>query len=218
MSTRIGILGGSFDPPHYGHLRPALEAMQQLSLEAVFFLPSGAHPLKDASRATAVAHRVAMTRLAIQEQSGFELCELDATRPGISYTVETLQILAHRFPMGELIFLLGSDLLAEVHRWKDWQELLRWAHLAVLQRPGHAVTAAEQQVLAHWQPYQVAEASQLDRQQLGRHGVCLLPVTPFAVSSRALRQRVRRGESIRYLTPEAVMAYIQQHDLYGEHE
>ncbi|WP_130471762.1 nicotinate-nucleotide adenylyltransferase [Candidatus Magnetaquicoccus inordinatus] len=218
MTTRIGILGGSFDPPHYGHLRPALEAMEQLALEAVFFLPSGAHPLKDTNRATDVAHRVAMTRLAIQEQSGFELCELDANRPGISYTVDTLRILNERFPLGELIFLMGSDLLAEVHRWKNWPEIMHWAHIGLLERPGHAVTKAEQQVLERLQHYQVAAPQMLQRQHLGRFGYCHLPVTAMEISSRNLRHRLRRQQSIRYLTPEAVITYIKQHNLYGEHE
>ncbi|MBF0183554.1 MAG: nicotinate (nicotinamide) nucleotide adenylyltransferase [Magnetococcales bacterium] len=218
MRTRIGILGGSFDPPHYGHLRPALEAMEQLSLEALFFLPSGAHPLKDAGRATAVEHRVAMTRLAIQEQTGFELCELDASRPGISYTVDTLRILAERFPLGELFFLMGSDLLAEVHRWKNWPEILHWAHIGLMIRPGHAITAAEQAVIERLQPYQVADAQAMDREKLHRHGYCQLPVTALEISSRTIRQRLRQGQSVRYLLPEAVIAYIQQQHLYGEHE
>ncbi|MEO5364151.1 MAG: nicotinate-nucleotide adenylyltransferase, partial [Magnetococcus sp. DMHC-8] len=218
MSTRLGILGGAFNPPHVGHLRPALEAMTQLALDAVFFLPSGSHPLKEAGQLAPVAHRVAMTRLAIQDQSGFELCELDVTRGGPSYTIDTLQILTERFPLGELFFLMGSDLLAEMHRWKAWPELIRFAHLCLMVRPGHAVPAGEAEVMAHLDRFRVATPDRLDRAQLGHGGFYLLPVTALEISSTRIRQQLRRGESIRYLTPEAVVAYIQQHDLYGHHD
>ncbi|MEO5350294.1 MAG: nicotinate-nucleotide adenylyltransferase [Magnetococcus sp. YQC-3] len=218
MRTRLGILGGAFNPPHYGHLRPALEAMEQLALEAVFFLPSGSHPFKSAEQLAPVSHRVAMTRLAIQEQSGFELCELDANRASVSYTVETLHILTERFPLGELFFLMGSDLLAEVHRWRAWQRLTELAHLCLLVRPGHGLEALDGAVRAAWEPFRVASPADLDRERLGHFGVSLLPVTALEISSTHIRQRAGRGESIRYLTTDPVIAYIQHHDLYGHHD
>ncbi len=218
MKTRLGIFGGAFNPPHFGHLRPALEAMQQLALEAVFFLPSGSHPFKGADQLAAVPHRVAMTRLAIQGQSGFELCELDANRTETTYTVDTLQLLADRFPLGELIFLMGSDLLAEMHLWKRWQDIIEIAHICPLLRPGHAATALDTPVMAHLNRFRVAHPTELDRQRLGHFGFCLLPVTAMGIRSTQIRQLLQRGETIRYLTPDAVVDYIQHHTLYGNHD
>lgn len=218
MKTRLGILGGAFNPPHFGHLRPALEAMKALQLEAVFFLPSGGHPFKDDTLLAPVAHRVAMTRLAIQGQRGFELCELDAAREGISYTMDTLQTLHQRFPMGELIFLVGSDLLGEIHRWKAWHSLLEVAHLCPLVRPGYQAVAAEAPATRFFNRFRVERPEDLDRQRLGHFGFCLLPVTSLEISSTDMRRRLRRGESLRYLTPDAVVDYINHHQPYGKHD
>lgn len=218
MKTRLGIFGGAFNPPHFGHLRPAMEAVEQLALEALFFLPSGGHPFKETNQLAPVAHRVAMTRLAIQEESKFELCELDANHDGISYTIDTLQVLSTRFPLGELYFLLGSDLLAEVHRWKAWQDIIQIAHICPLVRPGHEAATLERPAMAYLDRFRVKHPTELDRQRLGHFGFCLLPITPFGISSTQLRHRLSRGETIRYLTPDAVITYIQHHTLYGNHD
>ena len=218
MTTRLGILGGAFNPPHFGHLRPALEAMKILNLEAVFFLPSGEHPFKDSHILAPVAHRVAMTRLAIQGTDGFELCELDAHRKGVSYTVDTLQELYRRYPLGELFFLLGSDLLAEIHRWKAWPTLVEFAHLCPLVRPGYKTVAMDAKVVHFFERVQVDKPEALDRQRLGHFGFYQLPVTSMGISSTDIRQRLGRNETIRYLTPDAVVTYIQHHNLYGKHD
>ena len=218
MRTRLGIFGGAFNPPHFGHLRPAFEAMKILNLEAVFFLPSGEHPFKKSPELAPVAHRVAMTRLAIQGQSGFELCELDASRTGVSYTVDTLQTLAGRFPLGELFFLVGSDLLEEIHRWKAWRAIVGSAHLCPMVRPGYATPNREPVALDYFNQFAVEGPEALDWQRLGRFGFCPVPVTPLDISSTDLRRIVTRGESVRYLTPDAVVTYIQDHNLYGNHD
>ena len=214
MSTRLGIFGGAFNPPHFGHLRPALEAMTQLNLEAVFFLPSGGHPFKSTDLLAPTAHRVAMTRLAIQEQSGFELCELESSREGVSYTIDTLQTLERRFPLGELVFLLGSDLLAEIHLWKAWQNMIKTAHLCPLVRPGYESVSMDSPAARYFNGFRVNKPEDLDRQRLGCFGFHLLPVTSLGISSTDLRHRLSRDKTIRYLTPDAVVTYIQQHGLY----
>lgn len=188
--------------------------MIALNLEAVFFLPSGAHPLKDTDRLAPVAHRVAMTRLAIQDQDGFELCALDATSEGVSYTIDTLHTLVQRFPLGELVLLVGTDLLAELHLWKNWQAILEVAHLCPLVRAGYETVSMAPSVAQHLEAFRVQSPDALDRGRLGHFGYCPLPVTALDIQATHLRQRISCGESIRYLTPDAVLAYIQQHGLY----
>ncbi len=215
MSTRIGIVGGAFNPPHYGHLRPPLEAMAVLNLEAVFFLPTGGHPFKPRAQQAAVEHRVAMTRLILVDQTGFELCELESQRQGTSFTIDTLLELDGRFPMGELFFLPGGDLLAEMHLWKNWQRLIEVAHICPLARPGYETQQAETEAHRFLDHFRVDSPTELDRRRLGRFGFFVLPVTPVAVSSTDLRRRLGRGESIHHLTPDAVIDYIDQHGLYA---
>ena len=215
MTTRIGILGGAFNPPHFGHLRPALEAMTALDLEAVFFLPTGNHPFKDQTVLAPVKHRVAMTRLAIQDQSGFELCDLESSRSRVSYTIDTLTTLHNRFPLSELIFLPGGDLLSEIHLWKEWQRLIQLAHICFLARPGFRPPAAESDTARFFQPFQVKDPGQLYHHRLRKNGFCILTVTPLAICSTDLRQLLRQRKSIRYLTPEPVIDYIHQNCLYA---
>lgn len=218
MKTRLGIVGGAFNPPHFGHLRPALEAMKLLNLDAVFFLPSGNHPFKNSDLLAPVQHRVEMTRLAIQETNDFELCELDANKSGISYTIDTLRELDERFPMGELFFLMGGDLLAEIPLWKEWKKLMTVAHICPLFRPGYdKSTTSNLESVNYFRSVLVDKPNQLNRQTLGYFGFCPLSVTPLDISSTNIRMRLGRGEDIRYLTPDPVVDYIQQHHLYGNY-
>lgn len=214
MTTRIGVVGGAFNPPHYGHLRPPAEAMATLGLEAVFFLPAGGHPFKSGGRLAAVEHRLAMMRLAIQGFDGFEVCAIEAEQPGISYTVDTLATLNRRFPLGEFFYLPGGDLLAEMHLWKGWRQLIGLAHLCPLARPGHETGRVESEAHRHFDRFRVGAASELDRARLGRFGFLVLPVTPLEISSTDLRDRLRRGEAVHGLTPGPVIDYIQQQRLY----
>ncbi len=215
MTTRIGIVGGAFNPPHYGHLRPPLEAMAALNLEAVFFLPTGGHPFKPRDRQAAVEHRVAMTRLALADQSGFELCELESERPETSYTIDTLRTLDGRFPMGELFFLPGGDLLAEMHLWKEWQRLIEVAHICPLARPGYDTRQARTEAHRYFDRFRVETPQALDRRRLGHFGFMILPVAPLPISSTDLRRRLAAGENIHDHTPAAVIDYIERHGLYG---
>jgi nicotinate-nucleotide adenylyltransferase len=195
--TRFGLLGGTFDPPHYGHLIAAQETAWQLELDRVVFLPARQNPLKRGERSTGAEDRCQMVSLAIQDNAGFELSRLDLDRPPPSYTADLLRALS--LPGRVLFFIVGADILPELHRWREPSEILRLARLAVVTRPG----APEPDVDALEGVIEGAR-SRLD----------LITIPGVAVAARDLRRRVRHGQPIRYLTPPAVERYIIEHGLY----
>jgi nicotinate-nucleotide adenylyltransferase len=206
--TRLGLLGGTFDPPHYGHLLAAQEAACQLELDRVLFLPARQNPLKQGAPSSEAHHRCEMVALAIDDNPLFELSRLDLDRSPPSYTVDLLRMLkrdvrtqhsAAAAPELELFFLVGADILPELPRWREPDELLRLAQLVVVNRPGSPqpdLAALEQALPA------------------ARDRVVVLKIPGVDVSARALRDRVRAGQSLRYLTPAAVERYIQATGLY----
>src|SRR5512136_1631976 len=133
---RLGILGGTFDPPHFGHLRLAEAALTQLSLDKVLFAPVGAQPLKQGHPAAAPEHRARMVELAIAGEPHFALSRADLDRPGPHYTVDLLSIIQQQYPGGALWFIMGEDSLGDLLRWRDPARLIQLARLAVLRRPG----------------------------------------------------------------------------------
>ncbi|MBF0588224.1 MAG: nicotinate (nicotinamide) nucleotide adenylyltransferase [Magnetococcales bacterium] len=211
MSRRIGVLGGAFNPPHYGHLRPALEALEQLDLQQVLFLPSGGHPFKGVDLLAPARHRLEMTRLAIVGEPRFMLCDLEAKRTETSYTVETLAELRRVYADAEIFFLLGVDLFQELHLWRRWQSLIELAHLCVMMRPGFESLIQGTEAATFLEPYRVRGGESPAADGSGYH---VLEVTPMEAQSRALRRRLAQGGSIRYLTPDTVIDYLTEHGLY----
>jgi nicotinate (nicotinamide) nucleotide adenylyltransferase len=195
--TRLGLLGGSFDPPHYGHLIAAQEVGWQLQLDRVLFLPARQNPLKRGEPSSAAEHRCAMVSLAIADNPLFALSRLDLDRPAPSYTADLLRALESRD--AELFFVVGADILPELPRWREPGEILRLARLAVINRPGAP------------EPDPAAVDAVLPG-SAGRIDVVRGP--GVAISARELRQRVRSARPIRYLTPPAVERYIAEHHLY----
>ncbi|MBF0310984.1 MAG: nicotinate (nicotinamide) nucleotide adenylyltransferase [Magnetococcales bacterium] len=202
MSLRLGILGGSFDPPHIGHLRLAIEVRENLSLDTLLLVPSGNHPLKSA--ATAAEHRLAMTTLAVQGVPGLAVSDREAVREGLSFTVETLQQLGRSHEGAELFFLMGSDLVSELHLWKSWQRLTELARLVILTRPGFPLE------------WSATPGGAFLQEHLGKGRVLLQPVTLLDIRSRQIRATLAKGASIRFLVPEAVEHYIHTHRLYRD--
>ncbi|MBF0422025.1 MAG: nicotinate (nicotinamide) nucleotide adenylyltransferase [Magnetococcales bacterium] len=215
MSRKLGILGGAFNPPHHGHVRAALDVKEILGLERVLLIPSGRHPFKGERMLAAPRHRLAMTKLACGDDGELDACAIEIERTGTAYTVETLTELSRRYSDCELVFLLGRDLLPELHLWKGWQCLLDIAHLCLMTRPGpmHAAGATPE-VEAWLQRHRRSAAPTLSRDEDGRFGFVPLLVTPLEISSSDMRWRISQGRSIRFLTTDAVVAYIDQHGLY----
>src|SRR5512143_3616856 len=137
LVTRLGILGGTFDPPHWGHLQMAEAARTQLALDTVLFAPVGVQPLKRDEPSTAPEQRARMVELAIADHPHFALSRVDLDRPGPHYTVDLLAIIRQQYPAAALWFILGEDSLGDLLRWRDPARLLQLARLAVLRRPGY---------------------------------------------------------------------------------
>jgi nicotinate-nucleotide adenylyltransferase len=195
--TRLGLLGGTFDPPHYGHLIAAQEALWQLDLARVLFLPARQNPLKQGEPATDAETRCAMVRCAIQDEPRFELSRLDVDRPGPSFTVDLLR--AMDAPERELFFLVGADILPELPRWHAPHEILKLATLVVVNRPG--APAPDPRLLE-------------DRLPGASARVTVLNIPGVEISSSDLRARVSTGRPIRYLTPARVEQFIADQRLY----
>jgi nicotinate-nucleotide adenylyltransferase len=203
MTRRIGLFGGTFDPPHVGHLALAEWARESLRLDHVLFVPAGQPPHKGRARLSSVAHRLAMTRLAVRDNRAFTVSPLEALRDGPSFTVDTVRALRRREPRARIFLLMGADSLEEFPTWRDPEAILAFATLAVALRPG-ASTAAGRRV----------RRGAADLRFPGPARIEWLGNPVLDVSSSAIRTRLRAGRSARYLIPEAVARYIARHRLY----
>ncbi len=186
----VGIFGGTFDPPHLGHLIVASDVCLGLELDRLLFIPAAVPPHKQALVEASAKQRLAMVRAAIQGDPRFQADDLELRRAGPSYTVDTLRALHERFPGSELYFLLGADALREIHTWREPEEIARLARLVVFARGGEAA------------------------QGQSRLPVRSVPVTRVDISASEIRHRVRAGVCIRYLVPEAVREIIEREKLY----
>lgn len=196
---RIGLLGGTFDPVHIGHLILAEEARDQLDLSVVYFVPAGDPPHKRDRRLAPVAHRLRMVELAVADNPLFQVSRVDADRPGPHYTVDMVNIFKAQMPPGgTLFFLMGYDSLAELPTWHEPQALVAACHLVALTRYN---------VPLDWD-YLEARLPGI------RQRVTLLDMPELEIASHHIQERVRAGRSIRYLVPDPVCAYIREHGLY----
>jgi len=193
---RIGILGGTFDPIHCGHLIAAEEARRAQQLDRVLFVPAHRSPLKPAARAS-TAHRLAMIRLAIEDNASFTLSMVDVARSPPSYAVDTVALLQSRWPNDEFVFFIGADQLADLPQWRAPEKLLEAVPIVALTRPGAASADALQSL-----------------SPAARARISVQEIPAVAISASAIRERVAAGQTIRDLTPAAVVEYIEEHGLY----
>lgn len=203
---RVGILGGTFDPIHYGHLVIAEDCWAQLKLDEVLFVPAGTPPHKRGRAVSLAADRVEMVRLAIAGNCHFRLSRVDVDRPGASYSVDMVSRL--RQVLGDemsVFFIVGRDALADLPRWREPARLADLCQIVAVNRPGYPALD-----LGRLEPA-IPRASER---------ILQLVVPELSISASILRQRVREGQPITYMTPDPVIEYIQQHGLYraGETE
>jgi nicotinate-nucleotide adenylyltransferase len=202
---RYGILGGTFDPPHFAHLFIAQEALVRLGLDRVYFVPAGEPPHKVGRQISDASHRLAMLERAIAGNPGFAISTIELGRPGPSYTVDTLaQLRAEWGPQSELAFILGWDMLLDLPRWHQPQQVVRALDWVVaIHRPGYDAEWSDDEALMSALP---GLSSKLIR----------LPIPQLGISATGLRSRVASSLPIRYLVPDSVAEYIAEHGLYRE--
>ncbi|MCS7003083.1 MAG: nicotinate-nucleotide adenylyltransferase, partial [Dehalococcoidia bacterium] len=197
--TRLGVFGGTFDPPHLGHLIVAEAAREALRLDHVLFVPAGDPWHRRHIAVTAAPHRVAMTRLAIADNPAFSCSTIDVDRADPTYSVDTLRLVRQRYPDARLVFLMGQDALAQIGDWAQPAAIAELAEIVGLARPDAPTpdwTALETRI-----PH-------------ARSRVRLLATPLIGVSATLIRARIAAGQSVRYLVPSAVEAYIRAHSLY----
>jgi nicotinate-nucleotide adenylyltransferase len=194
--ARLGVMGGTFDPIHHGHLVAASEVAAKFDLDEVVFVPTGTPWQKDAGDVTTAEHRYLMAVIATASNPRFTVSRVDIDRPGPTYTIDTLNDLkAQRGADVELFFITGADALAQILTWKDAEEMFGLAHFIGVTRPGHTLSG---------------DGLPSDR-------VSLLEVPAMAISSTDCRDRVSRGEPVWYLVPDGVVQYVAKHRLYPVH-
>ncbi|MET1051252.1 MAG: nicotinate-nucleotide adenylyltransferase [Mycetocola sp.] len=187
---RVGVMGGTFDPIHHGHLVAASEVAQSFDLDEVVFVPTGQPWHKNV--VTSAEHRYLMTVIATASNPRFTVSRVDVDRQGTTFTIDTLRDLHQARPDAELFFITGADAIEQILNWKDVAELWSLAHFVAVSRPGHALTVSG----------------------LPKQDVSLLEVPALAISSTDCRSRVSRGFPVWYLVPDGVVQYITKHHLY----
>jgi nicotinate-nucleotide adenylyltransferase len=212
--VKLGILGGTFNPIHYGHLRIAEEVRQEFGLERVLFMPAAVPPHKPLAGDLPFAERAAMVSLAIEGNRAFSLCDIEGRRGGTSWLIDTLRQLKSEFPADDLYFIMGSDSFADIGRWKEYGEYFSLVNLIVAERPG---TSTRQ--LAATLPADLADVLAWDesgRRLLHSQGtsVSFYQGTLLDISSRDIRRLVASGRSLSYLVPDSVARFITEKRLY----
>lgn len=205
----IGIFGGTFDPIHYGHLRPVAEVLQALQLEKLFLLPVSTPPHRQAPIATA-EQRLQMALLGVDEFPGLEVDDYEIQRGGISYTVETLQHYRQLYRQIPLCLVVGSDAFASLETWHQWQTLPTLVHLVVMQRP-HPEPVAGSGWSKERLTTDIEELSAANSGKIYFHNVTLQDI-----SATRIRQAIGKGKAVATLLPPAVLSYIKQHHLYEQ--
>lgn len=191
QQLRLGLFGGSFNPVHLGHVLVARAALEELGLHRVYFVPAGKSPFKDGESLAPAKHRLCMLRLALAGETKFEIDEQELHRPGPSYTIITVRNYARRFPGARLFCLVGSDNVKHLPRWREAESLAELTEFVVVLRPGDRVPRLP-----------------------SCYRVRVINGFPFSVSSSQLRDRIRSGRRIDWLTPPAVAEYIVNNKLY----
>ena len=214
LPKSVGILGGTFNPVHVGHLRAAEEVAEALELEQVLFVPSAEPPHKGDSALAPAELRLDWVRTAVEGNPRFAVDPLEVERGGPSYSVDTLRTLAGRLAPAHPVFLIGYDAFAEIGSWRDPETVFELASFAVMTRPPAVVTS-----LAEALPPAAADAFEVDADGVGRHReaaswVRLVEISALEISASDIRARIHAGTSVRYLLPEAIRRAVLESGVY----
>jgi nicotinate-nucleotide adenylyltransferase len=188
--AKIGIVGGTFDPIHCGHLLIGSEVKEALALDEIWYMPNKIPPHKKDKEITSIQNRLHMIELAIADNEDFVLATDELEREGLSYTYDTMKMLKDKYPYHTFYFIIGGDMVEYLPKWYRVDELLQFVQFVGVTRPGYTVETT--------------------------YPIITLEIPEFAVSSSIIRGRVKGGKSIRYLVPALIQNYIEEHGLYGE--
>ena len=236
--ARIGLFGGTFDPVHFGHLRPAIELAEHFALDMLYLLPNH-QPAHRGPTGASSAQRIDMLRLAVADVSRLEVDTREALRGGPSYTIDTLEAMRSEFPDATFLFFLGMDAFAGFDSWRRWQDILGIANLVVIDRPGASLSSFSADLLQQQTTFPGgsikaamdsgaansanAESNASRHSSDASHNAVIpagiiecVDVTQLEISATAVRQAAAAGRSLRFLLPESVRQYIDQHKLYLE--
>jgi nicotinate-nucleotide adenylyltransferase len=191
---RLGVYGGAFDPPHAGHLTIAEGVLKACELDRILFIPYTTGPHRPAGPVASTDHRLEMLRLCLAGRPAFEPDDREIRRGGTSYMIDTLRSLLAEQPEATLYLIVGSDQLKIFRDWREWRRILELAVVAVIERPGHALSDGPEEL---------------------RDRMVTVPIPPQTLSSTRVRELIAEGGDIRPLVPGSVLRYIQEHGLYG---
>ncbi|NKF49572.1 nicotinate-nucleotide adenylyltransferase [Shewanella sp. WXL01] len=220
---RIGILGGTFDPIHQGHIQPALAVQQQLELDEVWLMPNHIPPHKSSTQVS-TAHRLNMVKLECAQHPELKLCDIEINRDSPSYSVVTLQQLSEQYPQHEFYFIMGMDSFVNLDKWHQWQQLFQYCHIALCARPGWqlaqgssmAKVLAKRQTshpkLANYSKRASTLSQALTRAKSGN--VFIVDAPLHAISSTDIRNELARGLNVKDKLSQTVLDYINQQQLY----
>jgi nicotinate-nucleotide adenylyltransferase len=219
LHQRLGIIGGTFNPIHYGHLAAADEVRDRLKLDQVLFIPSFLPPHKQEEDMPSAAQRMEMARLAVKGHDQFKVSDLEVKRGGKSYTIDTIEALRSLHTDSDLYFITGLDSFLDIQTWKEWERLLRICSFVVLSRPGYSFADLKKIEFMNGSSRDLAA---LDRQETSETVVTsdavkiiLERISLYDISSTDIRTRVRQARTIKYHLPESVEHYIIENKLYA---
>jgi len=219
LERKLAILGGTFNPIHYGHLAAAEEIRDRLNLERVLFIPSSLPPHKHEEDMPSAVQRLEMVRLATAGNPHFIASDIEVRRGGKSYTVETVQALRSMHPGTEFYFITGLDSFLEIRTWNQWERLLRLCSFVVLSRPGYRFADLVKLDFMKGSAKELAglDSGELDHAVFQPEGfkVCMEMIPLYDISSTDIRKRIRESRTIKYHLPEAVENYIIKNKLYA---
>jgi nicotinate-nucleotide adenylyltransferase len=218
-AKKIGLLGGTFDPVHNGHLAVANHVMQTLKLVSIWFIPASQPPHKDGHgdgrEISSFAHRRAMLERAISRYPAYVVSDIEAKRSDPSYSIDTIKILLQQGrPQADLYFIIGADAFLEINTWKQFKELPSLVSFVIISRPGYPPDKVGEMICSNFSSYTYNSSHEIWSAQQSKGLFILQHMEPVPISSTEIRNRVRRGEDITGLVPVAVEAYIKKHNLY----
>jgi len=210
---RLGILGGTFDPIHIGHLRMAIEICEDIKLEKVFVIPGAFPPHKNNKPVSPFSDRLKMSQLAVKDFSALESLDLEGRHQGLSYSIKTLKEIHRLYPHGlELFFIIGMDAFLEIKTWKNYRQLFYYTNFTIVKRTG----SSNKELAPFIHSLDMGFIKKDSNTFINQSGTCLLyrEALPLDISSTLIRERVAEERSIRFLVPESVRSYIYEKRLY----